>query len=54
MARHKRTDDDDSQDEAPDVKGALERVLDHAESHGEAYEGATDDHATLREYLDTL
>lgn len=34
--------------QAGDAESALERVLSHAESHGEAYDGATEDHATLR------
>jgi hypothetical protein len=31
-----------------EAKEALDRVLTHAESHGEAYAGASDDHAAIR------
>jgi len=34
-----------------EVLAALERVLSHAEGHGEAYHGAVDDHTALRAYM---
>jgi hypothetical protein len=33
---------------------ALIRVLEHAESHGEVYHGATDDHKAIRAQLGAL
>lgn len=45
-----RDDADTLEQEARDtsVQAALERVLAHAESHGEAYPGAAEDHEILR------
>ena len=34
-----------------EVLQALERVLSHAESNGEVYNGAVDDHGVLRAYM---
>jgi hypothetical protein len=53
------TDDAPTEAEANDslrahAIAALTRVLDHAEGHGEAYAGATDDHRTLRELLEAV
>lgn len=50
----KKTGDDADKLEEAEVKAALERVLDHAESHGEVYDGASDDHALLREFVASL
>lgn len=63
--KRKRTADDDANDALDDiaaddaaaaerdtsVAASLERVLAHAEGHGEAYVGAVDDHATIRAAL---
>ena len=49
MARKVKEDGDETHTD--DVKAAVTRVLEHAESHGEVYEGATADHATIREAL---
>lgn len=34
-----------------EAKAALKRILDHAEGHGEVYDGATADIATVKEAL---
>lgn len=34
-----------------EIEAALGRVLKHAESHGEVYPGATEDHRTLRDAI---
>jgi hypothetical protein len=52
MARGKSKTDERRYDTVgADVRAALERVLSHAEEHGEVYEGATEDHALLRAAL---
>lgn len=48
----KRQERREGDDDTTELRAALERVLSHAESHGEAYEGATDDHALLRAALE--
>lgn len=43
MAKTKKSNDE--------VTAAFKRILDHAESHGEVYDGAVSDIATVKEAL---
>lgn len=52
---HKRRHDDTPSEEPTrdtSVSASLNRILTHAEGHGEAYTGAVDDCAAVRDALD--